>query len=130
MWATQFSKQFSSKGDSVLPLLFSFGFTFRRKKTVSKVQMRIGHLGSNMPSILSRTSRTRLQTEMPSTKLFSLLRSLGMFGRNKQPVMPRPKMSKEHEHLREEVINSRELLLKEIEKLNKKFDMTRTKKRP
>lgn len=53
-----------------------------------------------------------------------------MFGRSKHPMTPAPKMTKQHEQIRQEVIESRELLLKEIAKLNKKFDITQTRKKP
>lgn len=53
-----------------------------------------------------------------------------MFGRNRHDNAPLPKMTKEHREIREEVVKSRELLLKEIDKLNRKFNLNRTKRKP
>lgn len=52
-----------------------------------------------------------------------------MFGR-KQASTPSPKMSKDHEKIRKEVIDSRDKLLAEIAKLNKKFDIAHPRKKP
>lgn len=53
-----------------------------------------------------------------------------MFGKKQHPSGPPPKLNKEHEELREEVIKSRKVLLKEIAKLNKKFDLNHTRRKP
>lgn len=53
-----------------------------------------------------------------------------MFGKRKHITASAPEPNKEHEKTRKEVIKSREMLLKEIARLEKKFDLKSTRRKP
>lgn len=49
---------------------------------------------------------------------------------NNQAITPSPKLSNQHERLRKEIGKSRDILLAEIARLEKKFDIAHPKRKP